>query len=59
MLEVTRIKKTGAIVYPVGKQDSMHTLVLFPYKRKSNRGDLGVVQAVRNENLKKDRETFM
>lgn len=59
MLEVTRIKKTGKIVYPVGKQDSMHTLVLFPHETKTNRGDLGVVQAVRNENLKKDRETLL
>lgn len=59
MLEVTRIKKTGKIVYPIGMKDSTHTLVLFPHETKTHRGNLGVVQPVRNENLKKDRETLV
>jgi len=56
MLDVYRIKKTKQIVYPVGKEGNNHTLVLFPLNRRSNKGNWGTIQAVRNENIIKDRE---
>ena len=56
MLEVTRIKKTGQIVHPIGPQGSGYTLCLFPRDSKTRAGNMGVVQTVKNENLTKDRE---
>jgi hypothetical protein len=56
MLEVTRVKKTRQIVYPMGKADSNHTLCLFPFKKKTKKGNWGVTQSVRNDNLITDRE---
>lgn len=57
MLEVTRIKKTRQIVYPVGTSDrSGYTEVLFPFGFISNKGNRGIVQSVKNSNLVKDRE---
>lgn len=56
MLSVTRIKKTKQIVFPVGKADANHTLVLFPYNRTSKKGHRGCVQSVRNDNLVSDKE---
>lgn len=57
MLEVTRIKKTRQIVFPVGTSDrSGYTEVLFPFGRISKKGNRGVVQNVKNDNLIKDRE---
>ena len=58
MENVTRIKKTRQIVYPVGKATSNHTWCLFPFGRVSNKGNQGVVQSVRNDNLVTDREQW-
>lgn len=58
MLDIVRVKKTGQIVYPIGSQDANYTLCLFPFKRPSHKGNWGVVQPVKNDNLKKDRETL-
>lgn len=58
MLDVVRIKNTGQIVYPIGSADANHTLCLFPFKTRSHKGNWGVVQPVKNDNLKKDRETL-
>jgi len=56
MLDVYRIKKTREIVYPMGKADNNHTLVLFRHKKQTHKGDWGNISPVRNENLVKDRE---
>ena len=56
MLDVYRIKKTREIVYPLGKADNNHTLVLFRNKTKSNKGNWGNIRSVRDENIIKDRE---
>jgi hypothetical protein len=56
MLDVHRIKKTKQIVYPLGKADNNHTLVLFPLGFKSNAGNYGDIRKVRDENIVKDRE---
>jgi len=56
MLDVYRIKKTREIVYPLGKADKQHTLVLFRNKQKSNKGNWGDIRKVRDENIIKDRE---
>jgi hypothetical protein len=56
MLEVTRVKKTRQIVYPMGKAGFNHTLCLFPFKKKTKKGMWGVTQSVRNDNLVTDRE---
>lgn len=59
MLDVWRVKKTKQIVYPISAaEDSNYTLCLFPFKEKSKKGMLGIVQPVRKENLVKDRETL-
>ena len=58
MLDVVRMKKTGQIVYPLGSAGANHTLVLLPFKTKSVQGNHGTVMSVRNDNLKKDRETL-
>ena len=55
MLEVTRVKKTRQIVYPLSKAGFNHTLCLFPFKQKTKKGNWGVAQAVRNDNLVTDR----
>lgn len=56
MLEVTRLKKTRQIVYPLGKVSSNYTLCLFPFKERSKAGNLGVSQIVLNANLIQDRD---
>lgn len=57
MLKVTRIKKTREIVQVVGSADNGYSLVLFNFGgRKSNKGNLGVIQVVRNDNLITDNE---
>ena len=64
MISVTRIKKTGQIVHPIGPAGSNHTLCLFPFTQtttytngfKMRPAKRGAVQAVRNDNLKRDRE---
>jgi len=58
MLDVWRVKKTNQIVYPMGsvKDSNGYTLCLFPFTSKTNNGYRGVVQSVKNDNLKKDRE---
>jgi len=56
MLDVHRIKKTKEIVYPVGKADNNHTLVLFRHKNQTKAGNWGHIQTVRDENIVKDRE---
>ena len=59
MLDVWRVKKTNQIVYPISSSEgSKHTMCLFPFAKESKSGMRGVVQPVRNENLKKDRETL-
>lgn len=59
MLDIWRIKKTNQIVYPISaKEGSNHTYCLFPYKEQSKKGNMGVIQPVRNENLRKDREAL-
>lgn len=60
MLDVWRVKKTKQIVYPIGAvaDNSRYVLCLFPYKEKSKKGLLGVVQPVKTENLMKDREAI-
>lgn len=55
-MNVTRMKKTGKIVYEMGKCDNNHTSVLFPFGRKTRKGKLGVCQPVRNENLKNEKQ---
>lgn len=57
MIDVTRIKKTKEIVWPMGKADSNHTLCLFKLKNPKN-GKRGVIQSVRNDNLIKDKEVI-
>lgn len=54
METVTRIKKTGEIVRPIGSADSMHTYCLFSTPNARNRN--GVVQTVRNDNLIEDKD---
>ena len=56
MLDVHRIKKSKQIVYQLGKADNNHTLVLFPLKNKTKKGNYGAIQSVRNDNIIKDRE---
>jgi len=56
MLEVHRIKKTKEIVFPIGKADNNHTLCLFKLKKKSHKGNYGVIKSIRDENIVKDRE---
>lgn len=56
MLDVHRIKKTGQIIYPLGKHDNNYTLCLFPFKRETVNGKRAAIQIVRNENIVKDRE---
>jgi hypothetical protein len=56
MLDVWRVKKTGEIVYPLGKHDSNYTLCLFKNKNQTKAGNYGNVRAVRTNNLIKDRE---
>jgi hypothetical protein len=56
MLEVTRLKKTRQIVYPLEKVSSNYTLCLLPLKEKTKAGNLGVNQIIRNDNLVRDRE---
>ena len=56
MLDVHRIKKTREIVYPLGKADNNHTLVLFRNETKSKKGNWGSIRKVRDENIVKDRE---
>lgn len=58
MDKITRIKKTGKVVYPVGKADSMHTFCLFPFGFVSKNGSRGVVQPVKNDNLITDRDSL-
>lgn len=49
--KITRIKKTGEIVKPLGKADSNHTYCLFTHKSPTKKGKKGDVRAVRNDNL--------
>ena len=56
MMEITRLKKTRQIVYPMGAAGSNHTLVLFPFSRNAKSGQRGHIQPVRNDNLITDRE---
>lgn len=58
MINVTRVKKTGKIVYEMGKAGPNHTYVLFPYGRTTKNGMKGNIQSVRNSNLITDRETL-
>lgn len=57
MLNVHRIKKTNQIVHVIGKADSGHSFVLFPFNRIAKSGDRGVVQSVRNDNLVEDKSS--
>lgn len=58
MLDVLRMKKTGQIVYALSSAGANHTHVLLPFSEKSVRGKRGTILTVRNENLKKDRESL-
>ncbi len=51
MNKIYRIKKTGQIVHKLFDIDSMHSLMLFPFKERSRKGNMGVSQSVRNDNL--------
>lgn len=54
---LVRIKKTGQQVIPTGyKVNGQWDLCLFPFDAPSKRGNLGVVQPVRSENLIDDRQ---
>lgn len=53
---LVRVKKTGQRVIPVGKQGANWVLCLFPFDTVSNRGNRGVVQPVRSENLVDERQ---
>lgn len=53
---VTRIKKTGEIVYPVGQADSMHTYCLFKHPRRTKKGNLADIRPVKNDHLTRDGE---
>jgi len=55
-VDVCRLKKTGKIVYSLGKVDSKHTSVLYPFGRKTRSGNYGTVMNVRNDNLVFERD---
>jgi len=50
MLKTTRIKKTKQRVFPIISSGE-YTYVLLPFDGISRRGNRGVVQIVRNDNL--------
>lgn len=56
MMKIVRMKKTGQMVHEVHKVDSNHTMVLFPFTGISRRGNRGVCQPVRNDNLVVERQ---
>lgn len=58
MLDVCRIKKTKQIVYPIGLNGPNYTLCLFPFSHVSKKNKRGVIQAVRNSNIVRDRESL-
>lgn len=53
---IARMKKTGKIGYEMGKCGSNHTMILFPFDKKSTNGRLGVCQPVKNENVKIEKQ---
>lgn len=57
-MKITRIKKTGQVVYEIASKDSLRTLCLFPFAHKSRKGQRGVIQAVNNSNLIRTKEEF-
>lgn len=50
-MKVTKIKKTGQVVYQLGRVDSQHQLVLVVFDTITRKGNRGVVQTVRDDNL--------
>ena len=58
MIDVLRVKKTRQIVYEMGAAGQNHTLCLFPYDFVTRKGNQGVIQPVRNDNLVKDKEVL-
>ena len=58
MIDITRVKKTRQIVWPMGKAGNNHTLCLFPFGRTAKNSQRGHIQPVRNDNLIKDKETL-
>lgn len=57
-MDVTRIKKTKQIVYPLGAKDTQYTWVLFPLGHTSKKGNRADLRIVRNDNLIKDKEVL-
>lgn len=43
--------KSGQKVFPLHKSGNQWTLCLFPYEQTSKKGNRGIVQPVRDENL--------
>lgn len=57
MLDTWRVKKTGEIVYPMGATNNAgYTLVLFPFKSPSRKGNRGDLRSVRSDNLIQDKD---
>jgi hypothetical protein len=57
MLDVWRMKKTKQIVHPVGAgPKGGYTYVLFPYNKKTKKGNRAALRIVKDENLLRDRE---
>jgi len=50
-MKTVKIKKTGQRVYILEKVDTNHTYCIFHFDKVSKKGNLGVVQSVRNDNL--------
>jgi len=50
-MKVTKIKKTGQVVITMGNSGSQHTVVLVTFDTITRKGNRGVVQTVRNDNL--------
>jgi hypothetical protein len=55
MASVTRNKKTRQIVQVVGRVDSQRSLVLIPLDKPTRKGNWGIVQVMRDENLVEDK----
>ena len=58
MNDVTRIKKTKQIVYPISAKDNQYTWVLFPLGFLTKKGNMADVRIVRNDNLIRDKEVL-
>lgn len=55
-VDVCRLKKTGKIVYALGKEGNGYTCVLYPFGRQAKSGNYGHVMTVRNDNLVFERD---